>query len=98
VAEQVVVNHDAWPPEGRIGRCRSGEYEGSYVLVIAEIEDYWATYVSEPHADDFVTQGDDYTQALLDSMDIEWVPREADTSIEEEMLGLRSHWRSEGRI
>lgn len=31
------VKHEEWPPLGRVGRCKGGEYEGHLILLVPEI-------------------------------------------------------------
>lgn len=100
----MVVDHDSWPLEGRLGKCTSGEYSGCFILVTAERNGYWLGYVADPptvprakaRCDDFVI--DPNLQLVIDELGIEWLPAEDDLRLEREVFGLRDHWRAEGLL
>jgi hypothetical protein len=96
----MVVDHETWPSEGRLGFCTSGEYAGCYALVTAEYEDRWIIYVSSmPDASGAVCRADDFStideliESVISDMGIEWVPADIESKLEEEVFELRKHWR-----
>ncbi|MER7008595.1 hypothetical protein ABT297_36860 [Dactylosporangium sp. NPDC000555] len=98
------VTHATWPGDGKLGRCRAGEYRGWFALFTAEIEDFWIVYLAsvtpgrETQYDDFSTRGDAQMQRLIEEFDVEWFAPSDEVVLEEEVFGLRSHWRAEGHL
>ena len=97
----MVVNHESWPSDGRLGLCTKGEYKGFYALVTAEIEDRWIIYVSSmPDVSGAVAKGTDFTTVdevfdrVVADMGIEWVASDIESDLEVTVFGLREYWRS----
>lgn len=93
----VNVEHANWPRRGRVGRCRSGEYEGCLVLVTAEMDERWLVYVAPSPGtsgvyDDFHVGGDLAMADLVDEWDVEWLPDEEGDRLEAEAFDIRRYW------
>ncbi|MCB5167674.1 hypothetical protein LG634_22940 [Streptomyces bambusae] len=97
----MVVDRETWPEEGRMGRIGAGEYAGAYLLLVPEIQDSWACYISDApgetgpdgrvRADDFWVADADLERVLA-GMEVSWVPAEDDRRLEEEVFDIRSDW------
>jgi hypothetical protein len=63
----MVVDHDSWPAAGRLGRVTKGSARGCWVLVTAEIKDYWIVYLTDPESlDDHDRNADFHVEGNAD--------------------------------
>lgn len=91
--------HALWPKEGKIGLCKSGEFEGRHLLLVADtVPGTWYGYVEERDAEDvgkdFLAR-DQELDGLLRLWEVEWLSPGDDVDVEPELFGLRDHWRRE---
>lgn len=101
---KILVERSSWPEYGRMGRITAGQYADAYLLLVAEVDDSWAFYISDdPRVQDDPSLRDDFwakdemMPRLIDEMKVAWVDISEDVSLEKEIFDIRSEWHRRRR-
>lgn len=102
------LNPETWPVYGRVGLCRAGRRQGSFVFAHLGTSDrvpelaFWQIFFTSPMSDSVEELWVDHVSGLaeadLQSCDIEWAPDELDAGVEDSVFGLRRWMQGNGSM